>query len=89
MDARIFYKLFTGTITVNSERLKYALTIDYVAPESFERRSFDAYDAKFSAANSDGDIVDVFTRHIDSRSGPRTPEGIRREMLRECQENFD
>jgi len=85
----IFYQLYTGTITVNSERLKYALTIDYVQPEAFERRSFDVYDTKFSAANSDGEIVDVFTRTVDSRNGPRTPEGIRREMLRECQENFD
>jgi len=88
MDAKIIYRLYTGTIKVNEEKLNYALTIDYVAPEINERRSFDVYECKFSAANAEHEIVDVFSRTIDGRFGPRTPEGIRREMLNECRENF-
>lgn len=88
MDTNIFYKLYTGTNTLNGERVKYALTIDYVAPQPGEHRSYDVYEAKLSAANSHCDIVDVFMRGYDTKNKRWSAAEMKRDMLEGHRANF-
>ena len=87
----IICKLFTGRITVNSERLTYSLMIDNRSrgESTGINRIFEIHDATFTAANSDNEIVDQFTREYSDQWGEYSAANIRRSMIAECHENFD